>query len=788
MTAKNQAIEKVQLPIKGMHCASCAVTIEKSIKKLPGIRSASVNIATDLAAVEFEPAKTSEEQIKRAIHDTGYSVIEAKPSEKVEVPAGHAEHKQAEAGAHEHVAQVREEEIREFRNKFVFGAFVSAIVLLGTFSKVFPGLREIPESLINFMLLIITAPVLFWSGWQFFVGTWYGLKRFSANMDTLIALGTFAAYAYSATVTLFPNLFEKGAVGGEVFFDVTAVVVTLIILGRYLEARAKRTAGKAIERLLGLAPKTARIIRDRKEIEIPLEEVQVGDVVIVRPGEKIPVDGTVIEGQSAVDQSPVTGESIPVAKAPCDVVIGATINKTGSFTFKAEKVGKDTVLSQIVKMVQEAQATKAPIQRLADIITGYFVPIVLLIAIASGVVWFFVGPEPSLTFALVVAVTVLIIACPCALGLATPTAILVGTGRAAQIGILIRDAESLEIAHKARIIVLDKTGTLTLGKPKFLDVVPIGKISHDELMTLAASAEYGSEHPLAEAILDHGKEMKLKLWPAKEFAAVPGQGIVSRVDGKKVTIGTRKLLTDKKIRIPYEHEEHVEKLEEQGKTVVLVAVDQALVGMIAVADTLKSHAKEVIGKMKAMGLRTVMITGDNERTARAVGKTIEVDEVLAEVLPQIKAEKIKELQKEGKIVAMVGDGINDAPALTQADIGIAVGTGTDVAIESGDIVLIRGELESIVDAIELSKKTMRIVKQNLFWAYIYNIVLIPVAAGALFPTFKILLTPILASAAMAISSLSVVLNSLRLRFVKIGGKRVRAAAEPSTPAAEHLHH
>jgi len=764
--------EKITLPIKGMHCASCAISIEKNIKKLPGIKSASVNIATDTAAIEFDSTKTSQEQIKRAIAETGYGVIEEKPK----------------AGGHEHVALEREEEIIKLRNKFIFGAFGSVIILILSFPQIFPGLALLPNSALNFISFVIATPVLFWSGWQFFVGTWYGLKKFTANMDTLVAIGTFAAYAFSVAATFFPNLFAGGVGAGQVYFDVTSVVITLIILGKYLEARAKRVAGHAIERLLGLAPKTARVIRSGREIEISVEEIKVGDLVVVRPGEKIPVDGVIVKGQSAVDQAPVTGESIPVAKAVGDLVIGATINKTGSFTFRAEKVGKDTLLSQIVKMVKEAQATKAPIQRLADIITGYFVPIVLLIAIGAGVFWFLFAPSPQINFSLVVAVTVLIIACPCALGLATPIAILVGTGRAAQIGVLIRDAESLEIAHKIKILVLDKTGTLTEGKPRVTDIIPFGKISHKELITLAASAEYGSEHPLAEAIVEHSKEMKIKLHSVKGFTALPGLGIVSRILGKKITIGTRKLMESKKIKFS-EHENYLHKLETEGKTAVLAAENSRLIGIIAVADMIKPGAKEVIEKLRSKNIKTIMITGDNERTAQAVAKQIGVDEVLAEVLPNEKAKKIKSLQKQGKIVGMVGDGINDAPALTQADVGIAVGTGTDVAIESGDIVLLRNDLFAITDALEISSKTMRNIKQNLFWAYIYNLILIPVAAGALYPAYKILLSPILASGAMAFSSLSVVLNSLRLRFVRIGGKKVAKKVTISEKMpAKHKHH
>jgi Cu+-exporting ATPase len=585
-------------------------------------------------------------------------------------------------------------------------------------------------------------------------------------MNTLIAVGTSAAYLYSVTATLFPSFFEAGGIKPAVYFDTSALIIVLILLGRLLEARAKGQTSEAIKKLMGLSPKTARVIREGKEMDIPVEEVLVGDTIVVRPGEKIPVDGIVKDGKSAVDESMITGESVPVKKKTGDEVIGATINKTGSFKFQATKVGKDTALAQIIKLVQDAQGSKAPIQRLADVISGYFVPIVISIAIATFVIWFNFGPFPALTFALLTFVAVMIIACPCALGLATPTAVMVGTGKGAEKGILIKGGESLETAHKLDTIVFDKTGTLTRGEPEITDIVTQNDYSEEEILKYAASAEKVSEHPLAEAIIKRAKEKKIELHDPKNFNAIEGHGIEAEVDGKKVLLGNLKLMQKRQI-VVRNLEEKAEELAGDGKTPMYISLEGKAAGLIAVADTLKENSLQAVEKLKKLGLEVIMLTGDNKKTAEAIARKAGIDRVLPEVLPEDKVHEIKNLQSGGRIVAMVGDGINDAPALAQADVGIAIGSGTDVAMEASDITLIKGDLRGVVSAIELSKRTIKIIKQNLFWAFFYNTAGIPLAAGVLYPFFGILLNPIFASAAMAFSSVSVVSNSLRLRRVKL---------------------
>jgi Cu+-exporting ATPase len=568
------------------------------------------------------------------------------------------------------------------------------------------------------------------------------------------------------TATLFPSFFETGGIKPEVYFDTSALIIVLILLGRLLEARAKGQTSEAIKKLMGLQPKTARVIRDGEEIDIPVEEVLVGDTIIVRPGEKIPVDGNVKEGKSAVDESMITGESIPVKKKAGDEVIGATINKTGSFKFQATKVGKDTALAQIIKLVQDAQGSKAPIQRLADVISGYFVPIVISIAIATFVIWFNFGPFPALTFALLTFVAVMIIACPCALGLATPTAVMVGTGKGAEKGILIKGGESLETAHKLDTIVFDKTGTLTKGEPEITDIVTINTYSEEEILEYSASAEKASEHPLGEAIIKRAREKKIELHDPKNFNAIEGHGIEAEVDGKKVLLGNLKLMQKKQI-VVRDLERKAEELAGDGKTPMYISLEGKAAGLIAVADTLKENSLQAVEKLKKLGLEVIMLTGDNKKTAEAIARKAGIAKVLPEVLPEDKVHEIKSLQSGGRRVAMVGDGINDAPALAQADVGIAIGSGTDVAMEASDITLIKGDLRGVVSAIELSKRTIKIIKQNLFWAFFYNTAGIPIAAGALYPFFGILLNPIFASAAMAFSSVSVVSNSLRLRRAKL---------------------
>jgi Cu+-exporting ATPase len=581
-------------------------------------------------------------------------------------------------------------------------------------------------------------------------------------MNTLIAVGTSAAYIYSFIVIFAPHLIMVKGLMLDVYFDTSAAIIVLILLGRFLEARAKGRTSEAIKKLMGLQPKTARVIRDGKEMDISLREVIPGDIVLVRPGEKIPVDGIVREGYSSVDESMVTGESIPIEKRMGDKVIGAAINKSGSFQFEATRVGKDTVLAQIIRLVQEAQGSKPPIARMADVIASYFVPAVILVAIATFLIWYFFGPHPSLTYAFLNFVAVLIIACPCSLGLATPTSIMVGTGKGAENGILIRGAEALETAHQLDTIVLDKTGTLTKGEPSVTDIVESKRFTQKEILTLSASAERRSEHPLGEAIVKKAMEEGLTLLDPKDFQAIAGQGIEATIDSKRILLGNKKMMDERKVNL-HGMADRSEQLSYEGKTPMFLAVDGEMAGVIAVADTLKDHSKKAVEALHRMGLEVIMLTGDNRRTAEAIAKQAGIDRVLAEVLPEMKAEEVKRLQSEGKKVGMVGDGINDAPALAQADVGIAIGTGTDVAMESSDITLIGGDLKGIVTAIALSKATIRNIKQNLFWAFAYNTILIPVAAGVLFPFFGILLNPIFAAGAMAFSSVTVVSNALRLR-------------------------
>jgi len=738
----------LELPIQGMVCASCVQKVEKALHQIKGVLKAVVNLATARVKVEYLPSETSFQEIKRAVESTGYKVLEVKPSEEVEDAEG----------------LIRKKEYKKLKTKFIVGAILGLIVFLGSSPRWFPW---IPSFFNNFFVLwALATPVQFWIGWQFYRGAWGAFRHRNADMNTLIAVGTSAAYLYSVVATLFPSFFESGGIKPEVYFDTSALIIVLILLGRLLEARAKGQTSEAIKKLMGLQPKTARIIRDGEEMDIPVEEVLVGDMVIVRPGEKIPVDGVVKEGKSAVDESMITGESIPVKKDAGDEVIGATINKTGSFKFQATKVGKDTALAQIIKLVQDAQGSKAPIQRLADVIAGYFVPIVISIAIATFVIWFNFGPSPALTFALLTFVAVMIIACPCALGLATPTAVMVGTGKGAENGILIKGGESLESAHKLDTIVFDKTGTLTKGEPEITDIIKANSYSEEEILKYAASAEKASEHPLGEAIIKRATERKIRLEDPKDFKAIEGQGIEAKVEGKDILLGNEKLMLKRNIEVN-DLKTKAEKLARDGKTPIYVTIEGKAAGLIAVADTLKENSVEAVERLKRLGIEVVMLTGDNRKTAEAIARKAGIERVLPEVLPEDKVHEIKSLQSEGKKVGMVGDGINDAPALAQADIGIAIGSGTDVAMEASDITLIKGDLRGVVSAIELSKRTIRVIKQNLFWAFFYNTAGIPIAAGVLYPFFGILLNPIFASAAMAFSSVSVVSNSLRLRRVKL---------------------
>ena len=742
----------VELPIQGMECASCVNKIEKSLLQTKGVIEASVNLATSRARIKYILDVADSDVIKSVIESTGYKVLETKTKDKVE----------------DHEKNVREKEYKKQKVKFLSGLILGILIFLGSMRHWFPW---VPSFLGNvFILWILATPVQFWIGWQFYRGAWGALRHKSADMNTLIAVGTSAAYFYSVTAILFPSLFRISGIRSAVYFDTSAMIIVLILLGRLLEARAKGQTSEAIKKLMGLQPKLARVKRDGQEIDIPIDKVQVDDLIIVRPGEKIPVDGIVTEGKSTVDESMITGESIPVKKEKGDEVIGATINKTGSFVFKATKVGRDTALAQIIKLIQEAQGSKAPIQRLADVISGYFVPVVIFIAASTFLIWIIFGPRPSLTYAMLNFVAVLIIACPCALGLATPTAVMVGTGKGAENGILIKGGESLETAHKLDTIVFDKTGTLTKGKPEVTDIIQINGFSENEILKYAASAEKVSEHPLGEAIISSAEQKKIKLSDPKQFEAKEGQGIQSTVDGKKIILGNKKLMNNYNVHIQGLEKKAIE-FAGEGKTAIYVSIEGKIAGLIAIADSLKENSVRAVEKLKKMGLQVVMLTGDNKKTAEAIARKAKIERVMAEVLPEDKVNEIRRLQSMGSKVGMVGDGINDAPALAQADVGIAIGSGTDVAMEASDITLIKNDLDGVVSAIELSKRTIRIIKQNLFWAFFYNTIGIPVAAGLLYPFFGILLSPIFASAAMAFSSVSVVSNSLRLKKIELGKVR-----------------
>jgi Cu+-exporting ATPase len=734
--------ETVTLPIRGMTCAACVNTVERGLRKATGVLSATVNLATARGTVTFLPSMTTPQGLRQVIEDLGYEVLEfAGPAEGAEQRA-------------------REQEIAALRRKFDVGAILSALVMVGSMPELVPWWPAILTN--HFTLWALTTPVQFWVGWQFLRGFGKALRHGTADMNTLVTIGTMAAYLYSVGVTLVPQFFSVDGIHVAVYFDTAAVLITLIILGRWLEAKARGQTSEAIRRLLGLQPKSARVHRGGEEVDIPVEEVRVGDLVVVRPGEKIAVDGLVRQGHSAVDESMLTGESLPVEKTPGATVVGASLNKTGTFVFEATRVGKETVLAQIIQLVESAQGSKAPIQRLADKIAGVFVPLVIGVAAVTFAAWYVAGPAPAFTYALSNFMAVLLIACPCALGLATPTAIMVGTGRGAEQGILIKSAESLETAHRVRTVIFDKTGTLTHGEPVVTEVITIDAVDKAAVMRLAAAAEWSSEHPLGKAIVEKGRQEAVTMEPAEDFEAFPGHGVQARVNGRLVRLGTRRFLLDHGV-VLNGLEKEAERLAQAGQTPMYIAADGTAVGVIAVADTLKPSARGAVEALHAMGIDVAMITGDNARTAAAIARQVGIDHVLAEVLPQDKAAEVKRLQTEGQVVAMVGDGINDAPALAQADVGIALGTGTDVAIETADIALLRDDLIGVATAIRLSRRTMRTIRQNLFWAFFYNTILIPVAAGALYPFFGILLNPMLAGVAMAFSSVSVVTNSLRLR-------------------------
>ena len=748
--------------VKGMTCASCVRHVKGALLKVEGVETADVNLATERVTISIQPDVTLRE-LRSSVEASGYEL-----TREIDQAALLEDTEAAE----------RAEEERSLRVRMIFALTLGAILIVLSQSSRIPLLDEVRLGAINIISWLLATPVLFWAGLRFYRGALQVGRHGRADMNTLIAVGTGVAYSYSVVATVWPGSIETAAgVSADVYFDTAAVIVGLILFGRWLEARAKGQTSAAIKRLMGLRAKTARVIRDGQEQDIPIDEVAAGDIVVVRPGEKIAVDGVVVDGRSAVDESMLTGESLPVEKGPEDDVFGATLNKTGSFRFRATKVGKDSALSQIIRLVQEAQGSKAPIQRLADVIASYFVPTVISIALGVFVVWLAVGPSPAFTFALLAAVAVLIIACPCALGLATPTAIMVGTGKGAEHGILIRGGEALERAHKITTVILDKTGTITEGKPSVTDIVTADGNAEDELLRLAASAERGSEHPLGEAIVQEAQGRGLSLAEAREFNAVPGHGIEAHVDGRRLVLGNLKLMEDRSFNLNG-LAARSETLSQEGKTPMFIAIDGQVAGVIAVADTVKPTAAEAVAELHAAGIEVVLLTGDNRRTAEAIAGQVGIERVLAEVLPEEKVNEVRALQAEGQIVAMVGDGINDAPALAQADIGIAIGTGTDVAIEASDITLIKGDPRDVSTAIRLSRQTMRTIRQNLFWAFFYNVALIPIAAGVLYPIFSNtgvpaslewvfgevgFLNPMLAAGAMAMSSVSVMANSLRLR-------------------------
>jgi Cu+-exporting ATPase len=729
--------KKVNLDISGMHCQSCVTILTKGLTKNPGVKYANVNFATEKATVEFDDSQVNEDKLIKTVESLGYKA-------KVMTP---------ENSNSDYDNQKKQSEIKKLKKTFIISSIFALPALIIGMVLMSLGI-EVPYS--NFILFVLATPVQFIIGWDIYKSAFGALKNKSANMDSLIAIGTSAAYFYSLYVILFNPM-------GEQYFEAAAVLITFVILGRYLEAVAKGKTSEAIKKLMNLSPKIATVIRNGKEVKIPVDSVVVGDIILVRPGEKVPVDGVIIEGSTSIDESMITGESMPVEKKIKDTVIGATINKQGSFKFKATKVGANTTLSQIIKLIEDAQGKKAPIQRFADRISAYFVPTVIVIALASFGIWYFLLGQ-TFSFALIIAVSVLVIACPCALGLATPTAIMVGTGKGAEKGILIKGGDALETAHKLYAVVFDKTGTLTQGKPEVTDIIPVDKTSQSELLKMAASIEYHSEHPLAQAIVNKGKENNIRFEKITGFKSIPGHGVEGNYKGSKLIVGKPEYI--KRLCKFGEFESQIASLEENGKTVVVAYLNKKVKGFIAIADTPRKDSIEAVRELTKHGIEVYMLTGDNKRTANAIAKQLGITNVISEVLPQDKAAKIKELQARGK-VAMVGDGINDAPALAQADIGIAIGSGTDVAMETGNIVLMNNNTTDVYKAIKLSKMTIKKIKQNMFWALFYNVVGIPIAAGVLYSSTGWLLSPIIAGGAMALSSVSVVVNTLLMKKKKI---------------------
>jgi Cu+-exporting ATPase len=754
MTDEKGQLLRAEIPVTGMTCASCVGRVEQALEKVPGVLEANVNLTSEKATVRYVAGEVERRDLQRAVEGAGYGL----------------------AREEEHT---NEREYEKLEDDFLLAAALTALIFAGSLPMMLGFEPLVPMMWLSFVLLGLATPVQFWAGRRFYRGAWGALKHGQANMNTLVVMGTSAAYLYSAVATLAPGLFAAGR--ADVYFDTSALIITLILLGRLLEARAKGRTDEAIKKLAGLQAKTARVVRGGEEFDVSVEDVRAGDIVVVRPGEKVPVDGRVVSGGSAVDESMITGESMPVAKREGDEVIGATMNTSGSFRFEATKVGEDTALHQIMRMVEEARGSKAPIQRLADRISAVFVPAVIGVAAVTFLIWLLFGPEPAFTFALLNTVAVLIIACPCAMGLATPTSIMVGTGKGAESGVLVRGGEALEGAHKLDAVVLDKTGTLTRGEPELTDIVLTNGIPEEELMRLLASAELGSEHPLGEAIVRGAKDRGLPPTEADAFEAISGCGIRARVEGREILVGSRRFLSASGLS-----EDALgarsEELASEGKTPIFVAVDGEPAGLVVVADVVRDESREAVEQLHALGLEVTMLTGDDRRTAGAIARKLGIERVVAEVRPEDKAGEVKRLQSEGKRVGMVGDGINDAPALAQADVGIAIGTGTDVAMEAADLTLISGDVRGVARAIELSRATVRNIKQNLFWAFAYNVALIPVAAGILYPLFSDgsvpwvlspvlgeygFLNPVLAAAAMALSSVSVLSNALRLRRANV---------------------
>ena len=776
----------IRIPVSGMTCAACQARVQRTLQKQEGVAEASVNLMMKSATVTYDPGATTPDRLVGAIRETGYGAELASADESA--------FEEQEARDRAQAA-----ELAELRRKAIVSGIVGAIAMIlsmplmaagehaghGPVADPFmrwmmtsltPGLRAIapwlyaiPPMVISYALLVATLGVMLWAGRHFYTRAWAAFRHHSADMNTLVAIGTGAAFLYSVVATVAPGFFLSRGVMPDVYYEAVIIIIALILTGNAFEARAKTQTSAALRGLVDLQPRTARIVRNDEEIDVPVDQVGSGETVVVRPGERVPVDGTILSGESAVDESMLTGESLPVSKKAGDRVIGGTINRTGAFRYTATTIGADSVLAQIVRLMRDAQGSRAPIQRLADQISGIFVPIVLSIAIATFVAWFVAADAAPAVRAFAAAVAVLIIACPCAMGLAVPTAVMVSTGKGAELGILIKGGEALQRAGDIRTVVLDKTGTVTEGRPTVTDLIaaPGSNITRDEeLLRVVASLETSSEHPLAEAIVRHAKEAGMRLSPPDAFESLTGRGATGVVDGIPVVVGNEALMTDQGIDVrPLR--QAADRLAGDGKTPMFVGAGGALAGLLAVADPIKDTSKEAIARLHRMGLDVVMLTGDNRRTAEAIARQAGIDRVVAEVLPDGKVAEIKRLQADGQVVAMVGDGINDAPALAQADIGMAIGTGTDIAAEAADVVLMRGDLRSAAQAVELSRRTMRTMKQNLFWAFIYNVIGIPIAAGVLYPSLGILLSPILASAAMAFSSVSVVTNSLRLRGLRL---------------------